>query len=282
MGFFSDITTEDIMNEDDGVVKEVAPVVLDTSAELEDEKVDEILEETIEDEYEEELLISSNQEEEDSDILEEVTLASEVIKKVISNNKEVEKKKKKEVDNTALVASSNTTIITAGSKIEGNLVCDNDCIVYGTVNGSVNANNLTIEKNAVVSSSVQSEHSLVIKGTIGTSFVKEKEDQYAVESLETIQMVGCNVKGNVYAKEEITIDENSIIVGNITATGITIEKGAIKGNLDIDGPVLLKAGAIVKGNIKSAEITMEKGAKVSGTVEQCYGDNNVIDDALFN
>lgn len=286
MGFFSDITADDIMNEEDGVIKEVAPLVFNPTAEedeLSDEQTDDMLEESLKDEYnEEEIMISSNQEDDDNDVLEEVENVSEIVQEVIKTSKErIEKQKDKKVVSTT--NSTDVTLITEKTKIDGNISCDNHCVIYGSVNGSVNANTLIVEKDAHVLKSVQSAHEMIIKGNVGDKTKTKETDKisYEVESLENIKMSGCRIQGNVFAKEDILIENDSIVIGNITATGIIIDKGAIKGNLDINGPVLLKSGAIIKGNIKSAEITMEKGAKVSGTVEQCYGDNNIIDDNLF-
>ena len=113
----------------------------------------------------------------------------------------------------------------------------------------------------------------------------------------SIGITGC-VQGNLDAKEtvEILFDDDTgeaEIVGNITGTNVTIDrgcvvigdieaetlvlKGMVKGNIDVKGRLEMLNGAKVKGSIKSRSMVMEDGAMLDGMCVQSYAGDEAPD-----
>ncbi len=79
-------------------------------------------------------------------------------------------------------------------------------------------------------------------------------------------LVGCALTGDVEVSGDVTIDEQSIITGNIKAENM-ICSGKVKGDLDIQDNLVLDEFAQVDGNIKVDTMSMSRGAKITGSIE---------------
>ncbi len=79
------------------------------------------------------------------------------------------------------------------------------------------------------------------------------------------------INGEIITSGTIKVGNDSVIIGNITATRAVIA-GAVKGDIDVKGPVILDASAIVMGNIKSKSVQIVNGAVIEGLCSQCYAD----------
>jgi cytoskeletal protein CcmA (bactofilin family) len=89
-------------------------------------------------------------------------------------------------------------------------------------------------------------------------------------------MRGSSVQGNVFAKGSTYIDNDSILLGDLTAQFASID-GKVKGNIEIGSKVELHANAIVAGNINTNTISIADGANIRGFINTTFlkehGDN---------
>ena len=133
--------------------------------------------------------------------------------------------------------------ITAGMTINGNLASEGSLDIFGTVIGDINI-----------------KGKLNISGNItGNSNAAE------------IFADSAKITGEVVSRGAVKVGQESVILGNISATSAVIA-GAVKGNIDVHGPVILDTSAIVMGDIKSKSVQINNGAVIEGHCSQCYAE----------
>ncbi|MDF3001095.1 MAG: polymer-forming cytoskeletal protein [Bacillota bacterium] len=76
---------------------------------------------------------------------------------------------------------------------------------------------------------------------------------------------GCTIQGNIKAKGNVTIGQNTVVVGDIIAENIKIN-GKVKGNLVITKMSEFFENALLAGDVRSQTISMSQGAKLHGNV----------------
>ena len=95
--------------------------------------------------------------------------------------------------------------------------------IYGTVDGLVNAEQLTAEKGSKINGDINCRANLSINGSDVVGNIKAKN-----------AYVNANIKGNIESTNDLMIAGGSVIEGNITTGSISIESGAvIVGNLAV-------------------------------------------------
>jgi cytoskeletal protein CcmA (bactofilin family) len=96
---------------------------------------------------------------------------------------------------------------------------------------------------------------------------------------------GSSIQGNVYTKGSTFIDNDSILLGDITAQFASVD-GKVKGNLDVGSKVELRHNAIVAGNINTNTISIEDGANIRGYINTTFlrenGDNAFPKQVVIN
>lgn len=143
------------------------------------------------------------------------------------------------------------TIISETMVVVGNVKSSDDLQILGMVKGSV-----------------ETTKQLLIKGKVQGD-VKGKD----------IVLENCTIQGNVSANKDIDINDESVIIGDISADNIC-SAGKIKGNLVVQELVKLEGEAIVNGDVTAARIMMGQGVKFNGKVSiisQDLGDDNNFD-----
>ena len=181
----------------------------------------------------------------------EPVMAEEVLTEMEAPEKEVEKaqnsggKGKTREAQANRVAVDETAVVTEGMTITGDIVSEGSLELIGTVNG-----NLDILGKLNVTGTIQ-----------GNSKAAE------------IYAEGSKITGEVNSLGSVKIGQNSVVIGNITATSAVVA-GAVKGDIDVQGPVILDTTAIVMGNIKSKSVQINNGAVIEGMCSQCYADVN--------
>lgn len=143
------------------------------------------------------------------------------------------------------VAVDETAVVTEGMTITGDIVSEGSLELIGTVNG-----NLDILGKLNITGTIQ-----------GNSKAAE------------IYAEGSRITGEVNSLGSVKIGQNSVVIGNISATSAVVA-GAVKGDIDVQGPVILDTTAIVMGNIKSKSVQINNGAVIEGMCSQCYADVN--------
>ncbi len=102
-----------------------------------------------------------------------------------------------------------TAVIGAKIRFKGELVGEEDLLIQGHIDGTVDLknHNLTIGENGVIKANVLAK-TITIEGS---------------------------VEGDVYGKEQIAIKSSSKVRGNLVADRVTLEDGAkFKGSIDMD------------------------------------------------
>ena len=139
--------------------------------------------------------------------------------------------------------SDETAVITAGMTVNGSLETTGNLELQGTINGDIRVNGKVSVSGKIDGNTVANE----------------------------VFSDGAQINGDVDAALSVKVGQDSVIIGNVTATSAVIA-GAVKGNIDVKGPVILDSSAIVMGNIKSMSVQINNGAVVDGMCSQCYAE----------
>ena len=140
------------------------------------------------------------------------------------------------------------TVISQGTVIIGDIKSDSDIEMLGTVTGSIS--------------------------TSGNVKINGKQNGDVQGS--TVSLASCTVRGNLSAAEDITVDGDSVIVGDIKCGNLTFD-GKLKGNVHVMGNVNCQGNAIIIGDIASTTITVDSGAKLQGKVQVSDGTIEQVD-----
>ncbi|HEX3016667.1 MAG TPA: polymer-forming cytoskeletal protein [Caproicibacter sp.] len=143
---------------------------------------------------------------------------------------------------------ASSTVISKGTIITGDIKSDGDIEMYGTVTGSMST----------------------------TGKIKINGKQIGDVQGASINLTTCSVRGNISAAEDIMVDSDSVIVGDIKCGDLTFD-GKLKGNVHVMGNVNCKGNAIIIGDITSTTITVDSGAKLQGKVQISDGSIEQVD-----
>lgn len=269
MGFFSDFKDDDLESSlSDLEISEAStatePAVLDGEVTEELTIGDEVFGEGPVEEVSEEITIPEAEGTSlDSDLSEDIpddvlleTVTAEPVEVPESDSKEKTKKDKLEESSMSAdekdfkdgilgdgPVSDEVGSITAGMTINGNIASEGSLDIFGTVIGDIKI-----------------KGKLNISGNItGNSNAAE------------IFADSAKITGEVVSQGAVKVGQESVILGNISATSAVIA-GAVKGNIDVHGPVILDTSAIVMGDIKSKSVQINNGAVIEGHCSQCYAE----------
>lgn len=129
------------------------------------------------------------------------------------------------------------TTIAKGTVIIGEINADGDVELLGSVKGKV-ASQGDIKANGKV-----------IGDLIGRD----------------VELVACAVQGNIIASGMVTVDGDSVVVGDVKGENFCLD-GKIKGNVTVEKEAKFQPKAILAGNVTTASIAMSQGAKIQGEV----------------
>jgi cytoskeletal protein CcmA (bactofilin family) len=133
--------------------------------------------------------------------------------------------------------------VTAGMTISGDITSEGSLEVIGCVKGNINVRGKLNVSGSITGNSKASE----------------------------VFADSAKITGELISKGAVKVGQESVIIGNITATSAVIA-GAVKGDIDVRGPVILDTSAIVMGDIKSKSVQINNGAVVEGHCSQCYAE----------
>jgi cytoskeletal protein CcmA (bactofilin family) len=153
------------------------------------------------------------------------------------------------MDNTTNIFSAvntnfegGTTTISKGTSIVGELHSDSDIEVLGNMKG-----NIITKGNVTVCGKVVGD----IKGV-------------------NVEMSASNVQGNITAAGTLSIDSDSVLVGDIVSENLSID-GKLKGNAQIRNMINCQSNALVLGNVTAAVASISEGAKLQGSIQIVNG-----------
>lgn len=131
-----------------------------------------------------------------------------------------------------------TTYFAEGTSIEGTLRCDSDIELCGDFKGELFASGKVIMRSNTTSN---------------------------VQAVDLV-LIKCNLTGETNISNSITIDEDSTLVGGVTAKDVVCS-GVVRGNMNVSGNLTLNAKSKVFGDIKTNSLVIERGARVTGKIE---------------
>lgn len=131
-----------------------------------------------------------------------------------------------------------TTIITSDVVIEGNISSLGHVDMAGQLKGD-----MTIKGDAKISGKID--------GNVNAS---------------SVNLLSCNVRGNLHAEARVALDHGAQLIGNIEAVDLICD-GKIQGDLDVSGSVYLKKNTVLYGNMKAGSLAIEEGVMLKGAVE---------------
>lgn len=82
------------------------------------------------------------------------------------------------------------------------------------------------------------------------------------------------IKGNVAADGSITLDEASVVMGDLKAKDGEFD-GKIKGNLQVEGLARFQGNTVLLGNVNVGSLIIEQGARLRGEI--CTGNRESFD-----
>ncbi|WMJ84160.1 bactofilin family protein [Oscillospiraceae bacterium LTW-04] len=133
---------------------------------------------------------------------------------------------------------TSTTTISKGTVIKGDIISDGDIELCGSLNG-----NLKTKGSLRVSG-----------GLIGDAAAQE------------MTFLNSEVRGSMTCTTEVTIDESSVLYGNVQAESIVLN-GKIRGNIKVKKGAVLQDSAVLWGNLEAGSISIDQGAKLEGEVK---------------
>ena len=147
------------------------------------------------------------------------------------------KREKTAADNMT-PALKNESVITEDMVIDGSVRTKSNLRILGQISGDVRC-----------------EGALLLAG-------KVIGDVYA----DSMRVQSGNITGNIQVTDEMVVDNNSWIKGDITS-GRLMFNGHSEGNMMVQESIELRESARVKGNISSECISMYNGAHVKGMID---------------
>ena len=133
--------------------------------------------------------------------------------------------------------SENMTVIAKGVVVDGNVDGTSAVSIGGKLNGNVDTTS-DIGITGIVQGDITSRNA---------------------------NLNHAGVRGNIKASEDISIDNSSVVVGDVNARNVVINS-KIKGDIVGTNKVSFRKDTLAVGNITAGLINMEDGAKISGAV----------------
>lgn len=131
-----------------------------------------------------------------------------------------------------------------------------------------------ISRNTLVEGNIRSFANITINGS-----VKGKVDVFKDANLHGMMlgdltcnnadMVGSSIQGNIYTKGRVFLDNDSLLLGDMTAQYASVD-GKIKGNMNVAGKTEILQNAIIAGDVRTGSIAVTDGANIEGFVTTAY------------
>ena len=140
-----------------------------------------------------------------------------------------------------------------------------------------------ITQGTIISGSIKSDTSLLVKGTIEGDVECEgkltNEGRVAGNTIaKEIYVNTPRLVGDINSRGIVKIDVGTVVLGSISCTSVVVA-GAVKGDIDVNGPVIIDSTAVVKGNVRAKSIQINSGAVIEGSYSLAYADVDI--DKLF-
>lgn len=134
--------------------------------------------------------------------------------------------------------AAQTTLISRGTTITGDITSDCNLEICGTVKGTVST----------------------------TGNVKMSGKQVGDVSGSSLTLEACTVRGNLTVSEDITIDSDSVIIGDVKTKNLIID-GKLQGNVHAKNNITCQSNSVIIGDLVGASISVKDGAKLQGKMQ---------------
>ena len=177
---------------------------------------------------------------------EDIIMNEDVLNEMSVEDQTEEKTEEVVMPESEAPSSEEITVITQGTIISGSIKSDTSLLVKGTIDGDV-----------------ECEGKLTIEGSVsGNTIAKE------------IYVNTSRLVGDINSRGIVKIDVGTVVLGNVTCTSVVVA-GAVKGDIDVNGPVIIDSTAVVKGNVRAKSIQINSGAVIDGTYSLAYADVDI-------
>ncbi len=133
--------------------------------------------------------------------------------------------------------AENLNVVSDGMVVDGNIDSNKNVSVSGRVNGNVAATG-DVKVNGLVVGDIKAAN---------------------------VQLNDAKVHGNSKADGKIIVDGNSIIVGNLSASDVSVNS-KVKGVITAVNNVDFKESALVVGDVVTGAIHMDEGSRVNASI----------------
>jgi cytoskeletal protein CcmA (bactofilin family) len=128
----------------------------------------------------------------------------------------------------------------------------------------------TIAKGTVIIGEINADGDVELLGSVKGKIASQgdiKANGKVIGDLigRDIELVACAVQGNIIASGMVTVDGDSVVVGDVKGENFCLD-GKIKGNVTVEKEAKFQPKAILAGNVTTASIAMSQGAKIQGEV----------------
>lgn len=124
------------------------------------------------------------------------------------------------------------TIISVGTALFGDLRTDGDVEIRGTLKGNLQATGKVRILGKVLGD---------IKGS-------------------SVELVSCAVQGNVTASDSVTLDQGTVLIGDVIASELTTD-GKMKGSVMVEHAANFNSNALLAGNVTASLVSMSEGPR---------------------
>ena len=131
-----------------------------------------------------------------------------------------------------------------------------------------NTHPFTVENSSVITTLAELQNAIDNSNGTKESPTEINIDSAGITAVSYTHLILQNaiVHGNVTSNNQISIDRDTEVVGDLTARSIIIG-GNLKGNVFAEESVLIQEQAVIKGDISTGLIDIRQGAQLSGKVE---------------
>lgn len=128
----------------------------------------------------------------------------------------------------------------------------------------------TIAKGTVIIGEINADGDVELLGSVKGKIASQgdiKANGKVIGDLigRDVELVACAVQGNIIASGMVTVDGDSVVVGDVKGENFCLD-GKIKGNVIVEKEAKFQPKAILAGNVTTASIAMSQGAKIQGEV----------------
>ncbi|MEG2144155.1 MAG: polymer-forming cytoskeletal protein, partial [Oscillospiraceae bacterium] len=95
-----------------------------------------------------------------------------------------------------------------------------------------------------------------------------------------LDVMGGKIKGNIITSGIVSLDTDSIVAGNVTASALSLD-GKLKGDVDIEGAVTIGSTGVQIGKITARQLSIGQGAKLNSTIQMTNEDASAMAEEIF-